>query len=263
VQSRQLETGDVIDVLHPAAELGCPARPGLPAVELLHEDSWLVAADKPAGILSQPAATSRADERSFDQLLLLHLAVRDGRRPFVRLVHRLDRATSGVLLFATHSEALPPLDRAWREGRVARHYLAVVAGASEADELELDQPIARDPSHSWRFRVAASGKPARTRVRTLATAGDGTSLLLCSLGSGRTHQVRVHLAAAGMPVLGDRLYGAPQRAEVGGLMLHALSLDLPHPRTAARLRIDAPLPPRFGPFVPAAARAAIEQEIGT
>ncbi|MCB1057561.1 MAG: RluA family pseudouridine synthase [Acidobacteria bacterium] len=243
VQSRQLAAGDVIDVLRPAVELGVPPRPELEPVEVLHEDRSLLFANKPAGVLSQPAERRREGETALDERLLLQLALAAGRPPFLRLVHRLDRGTSGVLLFATDPRALPPLSSAWREGRVQRRYLAVVSGCPPAEE-EVEQPIARVEG-AWRFEVEPGGKPARTRIRRL-NEGDGWSLVECQLETGRTHQVRVHLAHLGYPVLGDRLYGGPPGDRP---LLHAAELTLPHPRTGKALTVTAPPPQDLTPYL--------------
>lgn len=250
VQSRTLEPGDVVDALTgpdlpPVAR---PADPSMPAV--LFEDRWLVAVDKPAGVLSQPAEQMVAGELSLDQQLLMAMAYRDGKRNFLRLVHRLDRTTSGVLLFARTQEALTPLDRAWREGRAERRYLAIVTGdpASAPTTTVVDQPIGRDPGHPWRFRVDEAGRPARTEVELLIGVVPGTLIARCRLRTGRTHQVRVHLAALGFPVLGDRLYGGqtgPERP-----LLHAHTLGFPHPRSGQRVTVTSPPPADLTPYLP-------------
>lgn len=250
VLSRTVSTGDVVDVSLPAGQLGVPERPQLPAVELLVEDDWLAVAAKPPGVLSQPAEHRRPGELAMDERMLLHLAARDGRRPFLRLVHRLDRVTSGTLLFARREAALGPLARAWREHRVVRVYLAVVEGRLPESEVTIAEPIERDPHHAWRFRVGSKGRPARTEARLLAEHADGTSLVICRLVTGRTHQVRVHLAAVGTPVLGDRLYGAAGRRAERPL-LHAAALALPHPKDGSRVEVAAPVPPDLAAFLPA------------
>jgi 23S rRNA pseudouridine1911/1915/1917 synthase len=240
----------VVDVLSPPAELGVEAEVQAPLVTILHQDRWLVVADKPPGVLSQPIAGEMDDGLSLDQRLLLSLAWKEGRRPFLRLVHRLDRVTSGALLFARTREALPRLSRAWKERRVTRLYLAVVEGHPGTDVLDLDRPIGRDPDHEWRFRVSAAGKPARTRIEVAKRLEDDLAVVICALSTGRTHQVRVHLAAAGHPVLGDRLYGSRRAAGAPRPLLHAVSLGLPHPATGAQLRVVSPLPGDMAVFFP-------------
>jgi len=251
VLSRPVVAGDVIEVLRPPGELGEPAGAPAPAPAILFEDAWLIVVDKPAGVLSQPAESSAAGELTIEQLLLLYLAARDGRRPFLRLVHRLDRSTSGAVLFARNSQALPRLAAAWRSGQVDRRYSAVIAGDPDFDALEVDQPIGRDPDHRWRFRVDPGGRPARTSIRVVARHSSRTALVECRLLTGRTHQVRVHLAAVGHPVVGDRLYGAPAHLLAPRPLLHAAGLELPHPKSGRRLRIASPLPADFDPFLAA------------
>jgi len=248
VLGRQLEWGDVVDVLRDPAELEAPPRPILAEAPVLHDDPWLVAVDKPAGMLSQPSSKPTA-ELALDQLALLRLAVATGSRPYLRMVHRLDRLTSGVALFAHNPQAQAPLVRAWAEGAVERSYLAVIEGSPEIGETLIAEPIGRDPNHDWRFRVAEDGRSARTEVRVTARLDDGLSVVECRLLTGRTHQVRVHLAAWGHPVLGDRLYGSRRADEVARPLLHAVRLSLPHPKDGAPITITAPIPDDMAGFV--------------
>ncbi|MEJ2581616.1 MAG: pseudouridine synthase, partial [Acidobacteriota bacterium] len=119
VQSRALVTGDVIDIVHPEAEFDPGRLPAFPTVEILHDDRWILVADKPPGILSQPAeGESPHDPLAFDEQVLLFLAHREGKKPFLRMVHRLDRQTSGAVLFARRPDALPRISRAWAERQV-------------------------------------------------------------------------------------------------------------------------------------------------
>jgi 23S rRNA pseudouridine1911/1915/1917 synthase len=245
VQSRELQLADVIDVLRPAAELDVPSRPQLPEVPILHRDPWLLVVDKPAGMLSQPAERRVEGELACDEAVRLQLAAAAGQPPFLRLMHRLDRLTSGVLLFATDRRALEPLSRLWRENRVRRRYRALVHGVpetgGEAGRLVIEAPLAKVPGGGWKFEVAAGGKPSLTEVEVL-TSWEDRALVECRLLTGRTHQVRVHLAHAGHPVVGDRLYGGD---EARRLMLHALELSLPHPKTGEKLTLTAPPPPEL------------------
>ena len=249
VQGKTLAPGDVLEL--PAAEL--PGfEPWLPApVEVLLDDGWLVAVNKPAGVLSQPAEGARSGgELAMDEWLLLRLAWQEGRPPFLRLVHRLDRNTTGVLLFARRPAATAPLAAAWREGKVERGYLAVVEGEPAWKTREVEAPIARVAGGAWRFEVSPRGERAATTVRVRAAA-DGIALVECFLRTGRTHQARVHLAHLGHPVVGDRLYGA--RRDAPRPLLHAAWLALPHPRDGAVTRIEAPLPADLASRAPASA----------
>ncbi len=250
VQSRTVSFGDVVDVLRPPAEVGAPPEPAVPRPVVLHRDGWLLAAAKPAGVLTAPAERMAPDELALDQQVLLALALEEGRRPFVRTVHRLDRTTSGVVLFARRAEALPRLSRAWSTGSVERIYLAVVEGSPVLDRTVVDAPIARDQDHAWRFTTVAHGRPARTEAEVIARLDHGLSLLACRLGTGRTHQVRVHLASAGHPVLGDRLYGSRRADEVGRPLLHAWSISLPHPASGELLQVVCPPPDDLAPYLP-------------
>jgi len=216
---------------------------------ILHEDKWLVAADKPAGLLSQPAERSKPTDLAFDQILLLHISLRDGRRRFLRMVHRLDRATSGAVLFARNPEALKPLTRAWSSGAVDRRYLAVVEGHPDTDELEIDRPIERESDHQWRFTTGPKGRSAKTLARVVKRLEGDTAVLECRLVTGRTHQVRVHLAAIGHPVVGDRLYGARANTGVQRPLLHAVMLRLPHPKDGTRVEIKSPIPDDIREFL--------------
>jgi len=248
MQSKLLDNGDVIDLLMPPEEIpSAPAPP--PPAAIIHEDAHLVAVDKPAGLLSQPIRNNERDgEDSMDRRLLLHLAWRDGKKPFLRMLHRLDRPTSGLMLFARTPQVLRDMDARWRAGAVERSYLAVLTGSPPRDEYELDYPIARDRSAQWRFACHPGGKPARTHIRILHRAPE-FSIALCELISGRTHQVRVHCSTEGFPVIDDALYGGPRR-EGPGILLHAWGMSFSHPKTHKDLRLHAEIPRRFETYLP-------------
>ena len=250
VLGRQLEWGDVVDVLRDPADLEVPPRPDLAEVPILHEDPWLVAVNKPAGMLSQPSSKPTT-ELALDQVALLRLAIANGTKPYLRMVHRLDRLTSGVALFAHNPQAQAALVKAWADGAVERRYLAVIEGSPEIGESLIDEPIGRDPNHDWRFRVAEDGRSARTEVRVTAHLENDLSVVECRLLTGRTHQVRVHLAAWGHTVLGDRLYGSRRADEVQRPLLHAELLAFPHPKDGTRITITAPIPDDMAAFVAA------------
>jgi len=249
VLGRQVEWGDVIDVLRSSAELEVPPRPELHELSILHEDRWLMAVAKPAGMLSQPGSKPTT-ELALDQLALLRLALSQGARQYLRMVHRLDRLTSGVALFARNPQAQAPLVRAWGDGSVERRYLAVIEGSPEVEETLIEGPIARDHDHNWRFRVADSGRAAQTEVRVRARLDNDLAVIECRLLTGRTHQVRVHLADWGHPVLGDRLYGSLRASEAPRPLLHASVMALPHPNDGSIIRITAPIPTDMAAYLP-------------
>jgi 23S rRNA pseudouridine1911/1915/1917 synthase len=245
VLSRTLTIADVVDIVPTGHELAAPPPPQ-PSLILLHEDGWVVAVDKPAGVASQPPRARRPGELTLQERLALQLARRGGRRVELVLFHRLDRLTTGIMLFARHHDAARALAQAWGEDRAEKHYLAVVRGDPGEKPLALSAPIGGDPLSPARQRVARAGRPARTEVKRLARAGD-FALVELRPHTGRTHQVRVHLAHAGFPVAGDTLYGG--RGGVPRPFLHAWRLVLPHPRTGRPLRLQAPVPADMAAFL--------------
>lgn len=241
--SRPLLTGQVIDLLTPL-EGAAPSDP-LPQVEILFQDAWLAAVAKPSGMPATAPRIRAPQEITAGEALTLLLSARAGRRVEVIVLHRLDRPTSGLMLFALHPRATGGLARAWRLGQVNKGYLALVAGNPGHCPVTLDQPLARDPLSPGRFVPSPRGRVARTVVHTLA-AGPAASLIEARPLTGRSHQIRVHLAAAGWPVLGDRLYGGGSAPR---LMLHAWRLELDHPVTGSPLLLTAPIPEDFTRFV--------------
>jgi 23S rRNA pseudouridine1911/1915/1917 synthase len=154
-------------------------------------------------------------------------------------VHRLDRETSGVLLFARTREACELVQERWSEAR--KTYLAVVEGRPLPDAGVIDEPLREDRALNVHVGRGPDAKPARTRYRTLELAA-GRALLEVELDTGRRHQIRAHLAWLGHPVVGDDRYGTPAPR----LGLHALRLELDHPRSRAALVLEAPAPRGFG-----------------
>lgn len=202
---------------------------------MLHADGALIAVDKPQGLLSVPGrGPGRAD------CLIARLALAD---PGLRPVHRLDRDTSGVMVLARSAPAQAALGRQFEERRVAKTYHALVTGWPGPDAGRIALPLAADWPNRPRQMVSPTGRDACTDWRVLARRTDGTALLELSPLTGRSHQLRVHLAALGHPILGDPLYGG---AAARRMMLHATRLRLHHPETGLRLDLHAPCP--FGPL---------------
>ena len=203
-----------------------------PSPQLLYADPWLLALAKPSGLLSQPGLGSELADS------LISRAQR--RWPEARLVHRLDRDTSGLILLARDADTHRLLSVAFADRRVHKTYLARVQGVPAAGSGLIDQPLARLTTRPPRYGVvpvAAGGKPALTRWRRLGSRWHGSTLLL-QPHTGRSHQLRVHLAWLGHPVLGDPLYG--ELATAPRLQLHAAGLRLRHPVTGVSLRLRAP-----------------------
>jgi 23S rRNA pseudouridine1911/1915/1917 synthase len=222
---------------------------------ILYEDAWLLAVDKPPGLVSHPAF-KHASGTLLNALLWRGRTDSPAWTP--RLVHRLDRHTSGVVLAAKTAEAHRALLEAWRTPDVRKTYLAIVWGRPPRRRGEIRLRLDRDPVDTRRVLASEGrGRESLTRYRLLATSRGtraGLSLVACDLVTGRMHQIRAHLAAIGLPVVGDRLYGparlpptvdARLAALVRGLRrqaLHAWRLRAPHPGDARVLEVTASVP---------------------
>ncbi len=203
--ARPLRAGQKLVVHEPAAE---------------HAGAWrVVVLDEGVIVVDKPAGLSVAAERTGGRSLDLELAA---RYPGTTLFHRIDRETSGLVLFTRRRETRQLLAAALARGEVQRGYVAVVAGAPP-DELVLDAPIGPDPADRRRMRAGAAGRPARTVGRVRLRRG-GRAVLELQLVTGVTHQLRAHLSGAGWPIVGDVLYGGPVAAR---LALHAERLAWP------------------------------------
>jgi 23S rRNA pseudouridine1911/1915/1917 synthase len=205
-----------------------------------YEDPHLLVVDKPAGVVTHPGAGHAGGTLVHGLVARAIAGGGDPTRPGI--VHRLDRDTSGLLVVARSERAHRRLQRMLRDRRVDRRYVALVHGAAPP-ALTIDRPVGRDPRHRTRMSVTApEGRQAVTHVRLLEPLGR-FSLVEARLETGRTHQIRVHLAAAGHPVVGDRVYG--RRPETLGLerqFLHASRLAFPHPETGEPVEVESPLP---------------------
>jgi len=259
VLSRPVVVADVIDVLGQNAP-PTPAAAPLPRLRILFDDGWLLAVDKPAGLACQPPRQRAPGEWTVHELAAARLAARDGRRGELLLIHRLDRVTTGVLIFARQHDAARALATAWGSGTVRKRYLAIVAGDPGEEPRVVAAPLGADRLVPGRQRVAKSGRDACSEIIPLARGG-ALGLVEIRPLTGRTHQVRVHLAHLGCPVAGDTLYGGGsppgKDPSVARPFLHAWRIDLPHPRTGRTISIAAPLPPDM---VVALATAGIDVE---
>lgn len=243
----RVRSGQRLVVRVPSAPTAVSEAPALPP--LRHHDEHLAVVAKPPGLVVHPGP-GHPDGTLVDALRAggVTLAPAAGeQRPGI--VHRLDRDTSGLLVVASTDEAHAALVEALRQRRLTRRYLALVDGVPRARVGRIEAPIGRHPGDRRRFATVAGGKPSTTRYRTLAEGRAGTrpvALLACSLETGRTHQIRVHLDAIGHPVLGDPTYGPrPTVAAALGLtrpFLHAGRLAFTHPVTGEDLDLVEPLP---------------------
>ncbi|MEW5926203.1 MAG: RluA family pseudouridine synthase [Gemmatimonadota bacterium] len=219
---------------------------GAPSVEpwplelrVVAEDDEVLVLDKPAGVLVHPVLRGQTGTLAN---AVAHRDLLRGIRARVHPVHRLDRDTSGLVLFARTPLAHRRLDEQLREHALRREYLALVHGRVPGDAGTIDAPLGRDPAEPARRAVRADGAPARTRFRVLESFADAT-LLRLELETGRTHQVRVHLRHLGHPVLGDPVYGPGGPRPIARQALHAFRLSLLHPATGAPAAFESPLPP--------------------
>jgi 23S rRNA pseudouridine1911/1915/1917 synthase len=218
------------------------------AMELVvvHEDADLLVIDKPAGLVVHPAA-GHWSGTLLNGLLAHHAAAAD--LPRAGIVHRLDKDTSGLMLVGKSRQAVEALVRAIAARDVQREYLALAQGRwTDKAEVEVNQSIGRDPRNRLRMAVvppdATAGKTARTTVRVLEGHAQAT-LVACKLHTGRTHQIRVHMAWLGHPLIGDVLYGGRIQWGMARQALHAIRLRLQHPVTGKPLDFRSPVPPDF------------------
>lgn len=215
-------------------------------LDILFEDEVILVLNKPAGLVVHPAA-GHADG-TLVNALLHHCADLGGIGGELRpgIVHRLDKDTSGVMIIAKTETALHALSHAFKERAVTKTYLALVRGRPEPAADELETLIGRDPYHRKRMSARVdSGRIARTRYRTRETYAE-SALLDVHIETGRTHQIRVHMAYIGHPILGDHEYGKARSLADGTpvtrQMLHAATLSVPHPTGNRRLEFNAPMP---------------------
>jgi 23S rRNA pseudouridine1911/1915/1917 synthase len=235
--SRRLRAGQRVDVdLVPTAE-SLAFRPQPIELTVVHEDAHLLVIDKPAGLVVHPAAGNWSGTL-LNGLLARHAGA--AALPRAGIVHRLDKDTSGLMVVGKTLEAVTALVRAIAAREVQRSYLALAHGVLAATQ-RIEAPIGRDPRARLRMAVVAGGKPARTDVERLAEA-QGISALRCTLHTGRTHQIRVHLASRGHPLVADALYGGAPALGMTRQALHAARLALRHPVGGEPLVFEAPLP---------------------
>ncbi len=217
---------------------------------IVHEDEHLLVIDKPAGMVVHPGAGHATG--TLVHALLSHCGdslsgIGGEARPGI--VHRLDKDTSGLMIAAKTDEAHVRLSAALSARRITREYVALVRGRMIPPAGEITGAIGRDPRHRKRMAVVqAGGKPALTRYRTKCNWGHSATLLRCSLATGRTHQIRVHMAWKGHPVLGDNLYGGTS-GRMARQALHAASLGFHHPATHDYHEFRSGLPPDIRTFI--------------
>ncbi|MCX6897299.1 MAG: RluA family pseudouridine synthase [Verrucomicrobia bacterium] len=241
-----VQPGDVVEVVIPPPSPSEVAPEAIP-LDVLYEDADLIVVNKPPGLVVHPAAGHRA--HTLVNALLHHCrgqlsGIGGVERPGI--VHRLDGDTSGCLVAAKRDRAHRDLQEQFKARTVAKHYLALVWGVPRRNSGFIEGAIGRSASDRKKMRVVShGGREAITEFEVIKPLGEVT-LLRCTLHTGRTHQIRVHLAAMGHPIVGDKVYGGtrkhPLAKQAGRQMLHAQTLAFDHPRTHKRLEFAAPLP---------------------
>jgi 23S rRNA pseudouridine1911/1915/1917 synthase len=232
--SIRVREGALVEIALPAsAEPRTRPQPEQGTLDILHEDKHLLALNKPAGVVVHPSYKNASG--TLLNAVLWHLRDRTDVRPGV--VTRLDKDTSGVLLVSL----TPGVHAALQRTRIRKEYLAIVAGVPHPPAGTIDLSLGRDPNDRRRVVVVHDGLPSVTHYAMLSTR-DGISVVRCELGTGRTHQIRVHMAASGWPLLGDATYGVTD-ARLTRQALHSWRVSFIHPIGGAALQIEAPLPP--------------------
>ena len=236
--SRKLKSGQHIRLaLAPTAE-SLAFRPEPMALAIVYEDAHLLVVNKPAGLVVHPAA-GHWSGTLLNGLLAHHATA--ATLPRAGIVHRLDKDTTGLMVVAKTLQAMTALVRQIAARDVRRIYLALAQGRVDWAEVSIDAPIGRDPANRLRMAVVATGKPARTDVVRLGGRA-GVTALRCRLHTGRTHQIRVHLAWRGHALVGDVLYGGKPALGLARQALHAAELAFVHPADGRNLAFTAPLP---------------------
>ena len=248
-----VERGMRIEVTIPEP-VAAEAQPQDIPISVLYEDADVIVIDKESGMVVHPAAGN--PDGTLVNAVLFHCGDLSGiggvERPGI--VHRLDKDTSGCIVVAKNDAAHLSLTTQFARRITSKVYLAVVQGRPREDEGTVFTNIGRHPVNRMKMCVVnpGSGKPAITDWRVLRyDASTDSTLVMCTLHTGRTHQIRVHMLHLGHPLVGDCIYAHPQRqkAKPGRLMLHAWQLAFNHPQSGARIAVTAPIPPEYQPWL--------------
>ncbi|MGV3466413.1 MAG: RluA family pseudouridine synthase [Heyndrickxia sp.] len=243
IWERPLKSGDFLQIaLFQEEDFG--VIPDAIDINVLYEDDHLLVVNKPAGMETHP--NEAGQHHTLANAVAYHLKQK-GEQRRVRHIHRLDKDTTGAVLFAKHAFSHALLDRMLNERTIKRTYLAIVQGIIKDRAGVIDQPIGRDRHHPTRRRVSKTGQNAVTRYKLVQTfPSKKLSMIECNLDTGRTHQIRVHLSSIGHPLAGDVLYGG--KPIFKRQALHARKLVFTHPLTEAKIECIAPfldVPPIF------------------
>lgn len=210
--------------------------------QIIHQDDAVIAVNKPAGLTVHPGAGTPPGSTLIERVTADHPELGELER--CGLVHRLDKGTSGVVLIARTAEATAALSQQFADRKVSKRYQALVTGIPHPAAAVLDAPITRHHADRLKMTVRPDGRPAETRYQAARTFGDRAALLDVWPKTGRTHQIRVHLASLGHPIIGDETYGTAEPA-LSRPFLHAAELTVAHPQSDEPLTVTAPLPPEL------------------
>lgn len=256
--SLRLEGGEIVHAVLPdVVDSGIRAQ-NIP-LQLLYEDADLIAVNKEAGMVVHPSPGHPED--TLVNAILGYCPELEGvggeRRPGI--VHRLDKETSGLILVAKNDRALRHLQRQFKRRQVTKRYLALVEGHIQPPQAIIDAPLGRDPHNRQRMAVIPPGSGGRARAAQteyhLLQLYEAYSLLACFPKTGRTHQIRVHLAFVGYPIVGDAIYGRrKQRLAMDRHFLHAQALTFRRPADDEEMTLEAPLPPALQDVLDSLAR---------
>jgi 23S rRNA pseudouridine1911/1915/1917 synthase len=238
VKSHRLAGGEQLE-FEPPEHGGAPLAPEEMDLRIAYEDEHLVVVDKPAGLVVHPAP-GHASGTLVHGLLAHEVAGGDAERPGI--VHRLDRDTSGLMVVARSEEAHRRLQALVRRRELERHYLALVVGRPRSRSGRIEAPIGRDRRDPLRHSLDTDTPREAVTHFQLVQLYPRHALLDVKLETGRTHQIRVHLAAIGLPVAGDPVYGRPHELGLERQFLHAARLAFTHPFTGERVDVESPLP---------------------
>jgi 23S rRNA pseudouridine1911/1915/1917 synthase len=236
----RLETGDRVDVTVPPEPPAHLTPEDIP-LDIVYEDADLLVVDKPAGLAVHPAPGHRSHTLANAVLNYLPSLAEAGESLRPGIVHRLDKDTSGLIVVAKSRVAQADLSAQFKSHTVSKRYLVLVRGKLTPRSGTIEAAIGRDPRHRQRMAVVSRGREARTEYRVVKYVGD-CSLLEIKPETGRTHQIRVHLAAIGFPVVGDATYGV-KSPHLTRQFLHAAGLGFKLPSTGAYVEFESPLPP--------------------
>ena len=242
-RSDRVRAGDWLEVTLPASPTPAPPPAPVPGLNVLLEDDDLIVVDKPAGVATHASPGWSGPTVTGGLAAMGKVLTSAGAAERQGVVHRLDVGTSGVVVLAKTARAYSALKAAFRERTVDKRYVALVQGHPDPSAGTIDAPIDRHPGADYRFAVVAGGRPSVTHYETVE-AFRAASLLAIRLETGRTHQIRVHLAAVRHPCVGDLTYGADPalaaRLELTRQWLHARSLRFAHPADGHRVEVSSP-----------------------